>query len=170
MRLGQRFCILRIQQNHISANFVLQVVGCSQRNHFSGIQDGQPIAALCFFHQMRGHDHGDSFFVTQNRQILPQIAPRPRIEPGGRLIQQENRRMMQQSLGQFQPALHAAGKCFSLFSRRDPPGRRGPASPYPSLQSRAVQSVEMSLVHQVFRRCQLYVDALCLKHHADLPA
>ncbi len=77
--------------------------------------------------------------------------------------------MMQQSLGQFDTPLHAAGKRFhALF------GAVGQAHArqnfcYALLQRRSAQPVQMSLMPQIFVGRQFEVDALRLKHDADLP-
>ena len=64
---------------------------------------------------MRGDEHGDMLFVAQHLQVLPEIAPGAGIEAGGGLIEQQHSGMMQQSLGQFDAALHAAGESFDQF-------------------------------------------------------
>ena len=114
--VGQRSGVVRgIQQNHVAADFALQLRRRSQRDQVSFIHDGQPIAALGFFHQVRGYEHGDVLFVAQNLQILPQVAARAGIEAGGRFVEQQDAGMMQQSLGEFDAPLHAAGERLDAF-------------------------------------------------------
>jgi hypothetical protein len=55
------------------------------------------------------------FFVAQHLEVLPEIAARPRIQTGGRLIQQQHPGMMKQSLCQLDAPLHSAGKSFNQF-------------------------------------------------------
>ena len=109
--------LARFEQNDVAADLALQLRGSAQRDDIAFGVNRQPVAALGLFHQVRGDQDGHMFFVAQNLQILPQVAPRARIEAGCWLIQQQHRRMMQQTLRQFQAALHAAGKCFGFLLR-----------------------------------------------------
>ncbi len=49
-----------VQQNDVAADFVFQVRGRAQRHQFAFIQDGEAIATLGFFHQVRGDDDRDA--------------------------------------------------------------------------------------------------------------
>src|ERR1700756_4966139 len=77
---------------------------------------------------------------------------------------------MQQSLGQFNAALHASGKSFDVLF-----GTVGEADAHENLcdsrlQRCPVQAVEMTLVPEIFVGSQLRVYALSLKNDSDLPA
>ena len=77
---------------------------------------------------------------------------------------------MQQTLGQFQPPLHAARKGLGFFLG---PIRQSDARQHfrhARFQRRAMQTVEMALMPQILRRRQLAVDALRLKDHPNFPA
>src|ERR1700682_3568291 len=100
---GESFGISSVEQNYVSPNFVFEFRRSAKSHQFTFIQDGQTIAMLSFFHEMSGHDHGDFFFVAQGLQILPEIAARSGIESGGRFIKKQDRGVMEQTLGQFQP-------------------------------------------------------------------
>ena len=168
--LRQRLGVVGLQQNHVAADFALQFRRRAQRDDVAFGVDRQAIAALGLFHQVSGDQHGHAFFVAQNLQVLPQVAARAGIETGRRLIQQQHRRMMQQTLRQFQPPLHAAGKCLGFFFRAigEPDAREHLGDAL--LQRGAAQPVNMADDGQVFFRGQLHVDALRLKDHADIAA
>ena len=100
----------RIQQNDVAADLLLQLGRRAQRDQISVTENRQPVAALGLFHQVCGHDDGHPLLIAQDLQVLPQVAPRARIEPGGRFVEQQHRWTVQQALGQFQAALHAAGE------------------------------------------------------------
>ena len=109
-------------------------------------------------------------FVAENLEVLPQISAGARIETGGRLVQQQNGRVMKQTLREFQPALHSAGKSLDLFL-----GTVGEADAREHfrntrLQRCAVQAIHVPDEHQVLFRCELDVDALLLEDDADLAA
>src|ERR1700728_930923 len=109
---GQQGCVVRgIQQDDVATDFAFQFCRSAQRDQISFVQKGQAVAALGLFHQMRRHQHGDVLFVAQYLQILPQVAAGTRVESGGRLVQQQYSRVMEQSFSQFDAALHSAGEC-----------------------------------------------------------
>jgi hypothetical protein len=70
---------------------------------------GQFRAALRLIHVMRGDEHGQPL-GRQLVNLLPKIAPRLRVHPGGRLVQQQQLRLVNQTRRQRQPLLPAAGK------------------------------------------------------------
>ena len=114
--VGQRSGVVRgIEHDYVAADFAFQFCGRAQRDQVAFIQDGEAVAAFGFFHQMRGHQHGDVLFVAQHLQILPQIAAGAGIEARGRFIEQQNAGMMQQAFREFDAALHASGKSFDAF-------------------------------------------------------
>ena len=71
---------------------------------------------------------------------------------------------MQQSLGKFEPPLHAAGKSLRLFLGAI--GETDPAQHFADalLECGAAQAVNMADQHQVLFRRQLDVDALLLEY------
>ena len=103
-------------------------------------------------------------------QVLPQIAARARIESGGGLVEQQHRRMMQQSLGQFEPPLHASGKRLRFFLGAV--GETDAAQHFADalLERGAAQAVKMADMRQVLFGRQLDVDALLLEDNADAAA
>ena len=114
--------------------------------------------------------HGHALFVAQDLQILPKVAARAGIEAGRRLVQQQHGRMMQQPLCEFQPTLHAAGKCFGFFfgaiGETDAAQHLGNAL----LQRCTAEAVNVADQHQVLFRRELDVDALGLEDYADVAA
>ncbi len=86
--LGQQIRIPRgIQHDHVATDLALQFLRRPQRDEVAFVHDSQPVAALGLFHQVRGDQNGNMLFIAQNLQILPQIAPRARIQSCGRFIQ-----------------------------------------------------------------------------------
>ena len=80
------------------------------------IQDGDAIAKLRFFHQMRGESDGGSFFL-ELFQVRPDLPPHDRVQARRRLIQNKKPGLMEQSLGQFHAAFHPAGQGFDKLAR-----------------------------------------------------
>ncbi len=69
---------------------------------------------VCLFHVMRRQKNRLTFSVEFAQQI-PHRAARLRIEPGGRLVEEQNRRIVHQRAPDLQSLNHAAGKTIDLF-------------------------------------------------------
>src|SRR5260370_8508033 len=54
-------------------------------------------------------------FSVEFAQQIPHRAARLRIEPGGRLVEEQNRRIVHQRAPDLQSLNHAAGKTIDLF-------------------------------------------------------
>src|SRR5580658_1885179 len=65
----------------------------------SPVQNRQASAAVSFVHQMSGHQYCHAFVFLDLGQKSPEIDPRRGIEPRARLVEEENLRPMQKSLG-----------------------------------------------------------------------
>ena len=85
------------------------------RKDFAVIHGKKVFKSLCFIHICRGHDHGQLRASGADAvDKVPELAACQRIHPGGRLIQHQQVRIMDQGTAQAQFLLHAAGK----FTRR----------------------------------------------------
>ena len=65
------------------------------------------VAALGLVHVMRADENGDAA-RGKRVQLLPEVAPRLRVDAGGRLVEQQQFRLVQQAGRQRQPLLPAA--------------------------------------------------------------
>ena len=84
--------------------------GGALRDDAAAVHDGDLIAQqLGLLHVVRGEDDGLAARLDRLHQ-LPEVAPRLRIEPGGRLVEEQHRRVVDQRDGQQQPLLLAAGE------------------------------------------------------------
>jgi hypothetical protein len=110
--------VARFEQDDVAADLAGQCLGRAERHQVAFIQDGQPVAAFGFFHQVGGHDDGDALLIAQDLQVLPKIAPGARIEAGGGLVEQQNLGMMKQTLGKLDAPLHASGESFHAIGER----------------------------------------------------
>ena len=87
----------------------------TQGDQLAFVQDGEAVAALGFFHQVSGDDDRDAFLISEDLQVLPEIATGARIEAGRRLVQQQDRWMMQQTFCELDAASHASRKSLDQF-------------------------------------------------------
>src|SRR5580658_820806 len=114
---GQRLRITRFEQNYVAADLASQSFRSAERYQIPFIQNSKTIAAFGLFHQVSSDDDRDALLIAENRQILPEVAPGAGIESGCRLVEQQYSRMMEQALGEFDAALHAAGKSLHEIAR-----------------------------------------------------
>ncbi len=75
----------------------------------AGIEQGEPVAALRLV-EIGGGDHDGDALLPQPVENAPEIAPRHRIDAGGRLVEQQHLRRVHQRAGEAELLLHAAGQ------------------------------------------------------------
>src|SRR3954468_12571733 len=111
--------------------------------------------------------HGHALVLAQAVEIEPEIAARAGIETRCGLVQQQHRWLMHQSLRQLNAALHSAGESFDQVPRTIGKSHALQHVGDALLEACPAQSVEMTLMHQVLCRRELYVDALCLRDYPN---
>src|SRR6266536_2082284 len=166
--IGQPLRIPRFEQDHIPANFTRQFFRRAQRHQVAFVEDGQPVAAFRFLHQVGSDDDGNAFLVPQDLQVLPEIAPRAGIEAGGRFIEQQNLGMMEEALGQFNAPLHSTREGLHPVARAVEQSDPGQNLFNPLLQFRSAETIEVSLMPEVFVSGEFRIYALCLEDDADV--
>src|SRR6185437_1459680 len=88
---------------------LLQLRGGTQRDHLSRIHQRDPMAVFGFVHVVGG----DEYSVALGGELINQIperSPGDWIHATGRLVQEENRRLMQNRAAQREPLLPTARK------------------------------------------------------------
>ena len=75
----------------------------------AGIEQGQPIAALRLV-EIGGGDHDGDALLAQPVENAPEVAARHRIDAGGRLVEQQHLRRVDQRADEAELLLHAAGE------------------------------------------------------------
>jgi hypothetical protein len=115
-----------------------------------GEQDGQPVA---------GH----------SPDLRPQLGPGLRVEPGGRLVEEQHVRSVDQTERDVEPALHTAGVGADRTVRGL--GKIEPVEQldHPLLEPAATQSVQPALQHEVVPAGGQRVGAGVLGDHSDPP-
>ena len=101
----------------------LSSAGRSGRQHLSGVHGRQPVEPLGFLHI--GGRHDDTHAGTARTDAVdqfPELAARQRINAGGRLIQNEQIRIVNQRAAQAEFLAHAARQllCRPILERSQP--------------------------------------------------
>src|ERR1035437_6444621 len=88
----------------------LEFFAGAQRSHLAQVHDRHAITmALRLLEVMGGEEQGRAVVGPQIHEMFPNRVARNRVQPDGRLIEEEHARAMQRGLGDFQTAAHAAG-------------------------------------------------------------
>ena len=91
------------------------------RSSASGVEDDDGVAGpLDVAHQVRRDDDADAELAADAPDQLEHVAAAHRVEPGGRLVEERQHRIVNERLGQLHPLLH--------------PGRVGPHGPVALLE------------------------------------
>jgi len=132
------------------------------------MQDGDPIAAFCFLHEVRGQNDGDPFLLPQALQILQEVATGTGIQARAGLVQKEQTGPGQESLGQLDAALQTAGERFhavpGALGEPDPREHEGRALP----QLGTVHPVQVAVAGEVLFDGKLAVEAGSLEDHTEV--
>ncbi len=96
-----------------------QLVGGGEREQPAVGDQRHPIAGLGLVDVLGGDDQRPAG-IAQPVELGPDPRPQERVDPGGRLIEEEQGRVVDQGAGEFQAALHPA---------RQPPGPPAPDIP-----------------------------------------
>ena len=73
------------------------------------VDDRDPVGdALRLLHVVRREKHRHLLVAAQLADEFPDLVAGLRVEPGGRLVEEQNPRPVLQGAGDFEPALHAA--------------------------------------------------------------
>ena len=104
-RLAQRLAL--DQQQFALHRVALQLRRRAQRDDLAAKNQRQSVAVLGLLHVMRSYKNGNALLGHLMNQI-PELAPRNGIDAGGRLIEKDNRRLMQHRAAQRQPLLPSA--------------------------------------------------------------
>ena len=124
------------------------------------------VAALGLVHVVRADQHRDAA-RGELVQLVPEIAPRLRIDAGGRLVEQQQLRLVQQARGERQALLPAAGQLAGELVARD---RRGRAARAPPRRACAPSSIAVHARDeaQVLADRQVLPEREALRHVADV--
>ncbi len=107
--LGLRHLALADQQLDVGvADFILQRLGSALGDDPAAVDDPDVVGQLVGLLQVLGGEEDGGAVVVQRPHLLPDRFPADRVEPGGRLVEEEHPRFVDERGGEVEPALHAA--------------------------------------------------------------
>ena len=74
------------------------------------LDDPDPLGQLLRFFEVVGGEHDRRSLGSELADVGPEIAAQLHVDAGGRLVEEEDSRAVDQGLGDEEPALHAAGE------------------------------------------------------------
>ena len=104
-----------------------QLVGRAGRRDAAAVEDRDAVAALGFLGLVRGHDDAGPARRRQRRDLVPDPAQRLGIDAAPGLVEQQQRRLVQQHARDLDAAAHAARNTSTPARRRDRPAPSAPA-------------------------------------------
>ena len=112
---------------------------------------------------------GDTFLVPKLAEVVGEVATRPGVEAGGRFVQQEHVRPVQQRLGQFHPPSQSPPESVSTRSRaRSPTPRRESMRLRPAVEADATEAVQVAVVQEILHHRELGIQARMLEDHPQM--
>src|SRR6266446_763078 len=141
-------------------------IGRAVGNELAVIDVGNVTAPLRFVHVMRGDEESDAMAGKLEKQI-PELAARDGVDPGSRLVEEKECRLVQHGAAESEALLPPAGKL------RGKPIEIGLEAVQldnfvdAALETCGLQTVNASIELQVLRDGQIVVEAEILRHIAD---
>jgi hypothetical protein len=152
----------------IAVQFALERVGGALDHDPALVDDGeargQPVGLL---QVVRGEQDGQALLTGEPADLLPHGGAGLRVETGGRLVQEQHLRAVDQADGHVQPALHAPGVGLDLALRGVRQVEAVEQLVGAPVQLRAAHAVEAALEQQVLPAGGHRVGAGALGDHAD---
>src|SRR6185437_8819483 len=99
---------------------------------------------------MSGDEDGDAVLVAEDAKVVPEIDTCSGIEAGRRLVEQQDRGRMDETLGELDATLLAAGQSLSQIAGAVGESDAGEDFFRSCSEFGAAQSIEMALVHEIF--------------------
>src|SRR5208283_5887084 len=116
----QEFRRLRPDHDYVTADFGLEFARRRDCDQLALMQHPDAIASLRLFHVMRRQHDGHALVLAQMLEVIRKLAARRWIQARAGLVEQQQLRLVEQSLGELDPALQPARQRLDpvAFARR----------------------------------------------------
>ena len=169
-RVGDPAAVGHGELDHVPADPVLQLLGRARGDDQAVVDDHDLVRQFVGLVEVLGGQQQRGSLGHQRPDDVPHAQPRPRVQAGGRFVQEQHPRPADQARGQVQAPLHAAG-----VGLRGPVGRVGQPELLQQLDGpaaglRPAQVVQPPDDLQVLPAGQLFLDGGRLPGQPDRPA
>ena len=156
--------LAELDRHELAAQIRLQLLGSAFDDDLAAADDrdalGEPVG---FFEVVRREQDREALLLREPLDLDPHRGPRLRVEPGGRLVEEEHLRLVDETGRDVEAALHPAG-----VAARDAVGGVAQSDELeqlvdPLAQRGAAHRVDPALEHQVLAPGGLPVDARILR-------
>ena len=107
--LGGAGVVLGAEADDVGADHALEGVGGVERHQLPLVDDGDAVAVLGLLHVVSGHEDGDGVLPLQLDYVVPDVLAGLGVEADGRLVEEEDVRVVEHAAGDLEAAPHAAG-------------------------------------------------------------
>jgi hypothetical protein len=172
--MGSRDGVAGERQEHVvervSAGLGLELGGRTRGDQAPAVEQPDGVGELVRLFQVLGGQEDRHAVDEQLAHGLPQVAATARVEPVGRLVEEDHPRTAHQRHGEIEPALHAPGvRPYSPVGRVDEP-EPGQQLVHPGNGLTCRQVCEVGHQPQVLSPRQQLVDRGELPGHSDTAA
>ena len=98
----------RVHLEHVAADVALELVGGAERDHLPVVDHGDAIRQAVGLVEVLGGQEQRRAVVDELGDELPEVDARARVEPGRRLVHQQDPRTPDEARAEIEPAPHAA--------------------------------------------------------------
>ena len=171
-RLGlRRPPVGELDLDGLAAKTLFQLLGRSLDDHSAAADDREPVSELVgLFHVVGREQDRQRLALGEPLELVPHRGASLGIEAGGRLVQEEDLRPMNEPEADVEPPFHPAG-----VAAHDPVG--GLCQPEqleqlgnPRFERTSAHPLHAALKHQILAAGRIAVDARALRHVADCAA
>src|SRR6185312_4885577 len=136
----------------------------------AAIDDADAVARLDLLDVMRGDEEGDAALFAQLREIVPDALARLGVEPDRRLVEAQDRGIVDEGAGDLEPALHAGregtDQCLAPVPQLDQMQHLLHARP----PDRPRHAIDETVEFEILPKRQPVVEARLLEHDAQMLA
>jgi hypothetical protein len=172
--VAERLCepvrLRGFEPERLVAEFGREVAGRAEGDEAAAVEDRDAVAALGLFHQVRRHDDGRAFVAAEAGEGGPELAAGRRVETGGRLVEQEERRTVEQAAREVGAAGETAGERLHAVAVAVAQPEDVEQDVDPFVQCAAAEPDEHAVEAEVLAHRQLGIERGLLENDAEAAA
>ena len=159
----------RLDLDPVGAHRRLERLGVVEGHDPAGVHDRDAVAVLGLVHVVGGQEDRDLLALAELVDVVPDARAGLRVEPDGRLVEEQDARRVHQAAGDLEASLHAAGVGLHRVTAAVPELHHLEHLAQPVLEDVARDAVELGMETEVLLAAQVGVEGGLLEHQADVP-